>query len=81
MICTYYIWSDSVLLLYYAGSSLHEDWMIKNIFKDAMGTAKNVFYDIFLKNIKNELLNFQVLIQVLKNSLGPVGWNMVFANH
>ena len=47
--------------------------MIKNIFKDAMGTAKNVFYDIFLKNIKNELLNFQVLIQVLKNSLGPVG--------
>ena len=47
--------------------------MIKNIFKDAMGTAKNVSHDIFLENKKNKLLNFQVLIPVLKNSLGPVG--------
>lgn len=27
----------------------------------------------FLKNIENRLLNFQVLIPVLKNSVGPVG--------
>ena len=46
----------------------------KNIFKDAMGTAKNVSGDTFLKNVENKLLTFQACINSSVEKLS--GWSV-----
>ena len=46
----------------------------KNIFKDAMGTAKVCLMTFFLKNIENKLLNVQACVDSGIEKLSGTSW-------